>query len=136
MPGVMKRAAQYSPFRAACAANRASFTIGTENTNAINIAVQLQDANANNAYEHVSLFCYLSDDANGNSIATSAPTGGVVIGTNGLAIPVVTNKAFQVTSESDGSFDLTITDSGTPTFYLVLVMPDGSLVVSGAITFA
>jgi hypothetical protein len=36
----------------------------------------------------------------------------------------------------DGDIDVTITDTGTPTMYLNLVLPDGSIATSGAITFA
>jgi hypothetical protein len=45
-------------------------------------------------------------------------------------------KAFTLVSEADGDIDVNILDTGTPTFYLILVMPDGSRVASGAITFA
>ena len=39
--------------------------------------------------------------------------------------------------EADGDIDITIGDaSGAATYYLVLVMPSGELVVSDAITFA
>jgi len=41
-----------------------------------------------------------------------------------------------VISEADGDIDVDITDSGTPTMYLVLVLPNGKLAVSDAITFA
>ena len=37
---------------------------------------------------------------------------------------------------SDGKLDLDLEDSGSPTFYLNVVLPDGRLATSGAITFA
>lgn len=115
----------------------AGFTIGAEAANVINIAIQLTDRNNGNEMgERSSIFAYLSDDANGNSIAGTAPSGGIAIGTDGLAIPLVANKAFMLTSEVDGDIDLNITEAGVDTWYLILVMPDGKLLVSGAITFA
>ena len=43
---------------------------------------------------------------------------------------------FLLTSESDGDIDIDFTDSGAQTVYLVLVMPNGRLVISSAITHA
>jgi hypothetical protein len=45
-------------------------------------------------------------------------------------------KMFELVSESDGDIDINITESGVATWYLILVMPNGSLVASNAITFA
>lgn len=114
----------------------ATIVVGSESTNVINVAIQLEDADGDDLAAQANLFAYLSDDANGDSVVATAPDGGVVIGTDGLAIPVVADKAFRLTSESDGDVDLNITESGAKTEYLVLVMPNGSLVVSDAITHA
>jgi len=114
----------------------ATFVIGAEAANVINVGIQLNDGNAAALAARGSLFAYLSDDANGDSIAGTAPDGGWAIGTDGVLIPVVANKAAQLVSESDGDIDIDITESGTDTWYLILVMPNGTLVASEAITFA
>ena len=115
----------------------AAFTVGSEAADAINVAVQLSDReNGNEVGERIGLQWYLADDANGDTPSSTAPTGGIAIGTDGALIESVANLSGFVISESDGDIDLTLTDVGTPTFYLVLVMPDGKLQVSGAITFA
>ena len=57
-------------------------------------------------------------------------------GTDGLLLEWTNNVSGLVISEADGDIDVTLTDTGTPTFYLVLVLPNGRLVVSPAITFA
>jgi hypothetical protein len=101
----------------------------------INVTIQLKDAAGTDLAVRGSVFAYLSDDANGDAVAATAPDGGVAIGTDGLAIPVVADKAFTLVSEADGDIDLTITESGADTWYLILVMPDGKLVASDAITF-
>ena len=114
----------------------AKFTIGTEAANAINVAVQLRDReNGNEITERVALNWYLASDATGDTIS-SAATGGIAIGTDGLLIEWTNNISGLVISEADGDIDVTITDTGTPTFYLVLVAPDGKLYPSAAITFA
>ncbi|MCL4867798.1 MAG: hypothetical protein KJ063_02420 [Anaerolineae bacterium] len=115
----------------------ARFTVGTEAANAITVTVQLLDRqNGNEIHERVGMPWYLSGDANGDSIAGAAPTGGIAIGTDGLLLEWTNNLSGLVVSEADGDIDVILTDTGTPTFYLVLVAPDGKLLVSGAITFA
>lgn len=56
--------------------------------------------------------------------------------TDTTEITVGAARAFTLISESDGDIDISISESGAKTMYLVLVMPNGRLVVSGAITFA
>lgn len=111
-------------------------TVGVEGGNVINVAIQLKDAGGTNLAVRGALRAYMSDDANGDSIAAAAASGGVAIGTDGLAMPLIADKLFDLVSESDGSIDLDITEAGAATWYLVLVMPDGRLVASDAITFA
>lgn len=115
---------------------KASFTIGAEATNAINVAIQLVDRdNGNELTERAALQWYLAADTNGDSIAT-APSGGIAIGTDGLLIEHTNNIAGVVVSEADGDIDVTITESTAKSFYLILIAPDGKLYSSGAITFA
>ena len=114
----------------------ASITVGTEAADVINVAIQLKDADNADLAVRGSVMAYLSDDANGDSVAGTAPSGTVVIGTDGLAIPLVEKKCLQLTSEADGDIDINITEAGTATWYLILVMPNGRLIASGAITFA
>lgn len=133
---VPKLPAKDNPFRAVNAVNLASLTVGAESvSDVINVAIQLKDANGQDLRERASVLAYISDDATGDSVAGTAPDT-VAIGTDGLAIPLVAGKTFLLTSEADGDIDINITENGADTWYLVLVMPDGSLVVSGAITFA
>lgn len=114
----------------------ATMVVGAEGTNAINVTIQLEDANGDDCATRRTIYAYLSDDANGDSIAGTAPDGGVAIGTDGLADPVTADKSFMLTSEADGDIDITITESSVDTWYLVLVMPHGARVISDAITFA
>lgn len=108
---------------------QATITVGAETGgNTINVAIQLS--------AHGSVFGYLSDNADGSTIAGTAPSGGIAVGTDGLAIPVVANKAFHLVSESDGDIDLDIVEASADTWYFVVVLSDGTLVISDAITFA
>ena len=113
----------------------ATFTVGTEAADAINVAIQLKDAAGADMAIRSALPWYLSADANGDAIAT-APSGGIAIGTDGLLMEWTNNVSGMVTSEADGDIDVTLSESGTGTWYLVLVLPNGKLSASGAITFA
>lgn len=111
-------------------------TVGSEDTNVINVAGQLNDAQGNAVEEVAMLDFYLADDAAGTTPSGTAPTGGIAIGTDGALIESVDNLSGKIITEADGDFDIDITDTGTPTFYLVVQLPTGGLVISDAITFA
>lgn len=114
----------------------ATFTIGAEASNIINVGIQLKDPDGADLLESVGLNAYLSSNADGSTVVGTAPTT-VAIGTDGLAIPLVAGKCFLLVSEADGDIDINITlSSGAATYYLVLVLPSGQLAISGAITFA
>lgn len=113
-----------------------AFVIGAESGgNVINVAIQLKDVAGSDLAVRGTLLAYFSDDANGDSV-TGTAFDTVAIGTDGVAIPLIAGKTYLLTSESDGDIDLNITEDGTPTKYLILVLPNGRLVASGAITFA
>lgn len=122
----------------------AVITVGEEAGDAIIVAIQLKGASGSDLQARASILAYLSDDAYGDSVVATEPSGAVAIGTDGLLIPILTGVSaselsksiFQLTSESDGDIDISITEAGAKTLYLVLVMPDGRLVVSDAIAFA
>ncbi len=112
------------------------FTIGTEATNAITVNVQVKDGNGGDIGERKALRWYLADDATGDAPAAAAPDGGIAAGTDGALLEYVANLSGTFITESDGDCDIVITESGTDTWYLVVILPNGSLAVSDAITFA
>lgn len=114
----------------------AIFTIGAENANVRPVAIQLTDGNGNALTRRGLVHVYLSNDANGDAIASAGTPAGLAAGTDGLFQQLTANLAGFCTSESDGDIDLNITNTGTGTVYLVVVLPSGKLVVSSAITFA
>ena len=113
----------------------ATFTIGTEAGNVINVGIQLLDAAgvAMATKSHVGF--YLSDSATGDTVVAAATS--LAIGTDGIIFEAVSNSWGDLVSENDGYIDLDIGDaSGAATYYLALKMPNGSIVISDAITFA
>jgi hypothetical protein len=112
------------------------FTIAAEDGDVINVAIQLTDLLGNDLESAAAIGAYLSDDADGSTLTATAPDGGVAVGAAGLAIPLIADKRFDLVTDATGAIDLDIEEAAAGTWYLVLVMPNGSLVVSGAITFA
>lgn len=114
----------------------ASIAVGAEADTTIAVTIQFLDRdNGNEIGERVAVPWYLSSDANGDALA-SATSGGIAIGTDGLLIEWTNNLAGLLVSEADGDADVVLTEAGAGTWYLVLVMPDGKLIPSAAITFA
>ena len=108
------------------------FTIGAETTSR-NVAMRFHGVAG-----AIGFLCYLSNDPAGQALLTTAPTGTVVIGTNGLLVADfgAAKKSFWLVTEADGTVDLTITEAGAKDMYLNVVMPDGNIVTSPIISFA
>lgn len=115
----------------------AVITVGAEAGNVINVSIQLKaDKNRINLAARRVLDIYLADAATGAAIIATAPSSGIAIGTSGAVLAsVVANKYLKVVSTAAGLIDFNITEAGAKTLYLVVVMPNGRQVVSGAITF-
>ena len=112
------------------------FTVGTEVPNVINVACIVADYTGTTMAEACSLNWYLADDATGLVRTTNVPSVGTAIGTNGSLTEYVAEISGMVTTTAAGLFDFDIEEASTDTWYLVCVMPDGSLQISDAITFA
>jgi len=113
----------------------AVMTVNAEAANVINVGIQLNDADGNAMAQAASVVAYLSADAAGQTIAT-AHSSSPAIGTDGLLQALVTDLTFLLTSEADGDIDIDFTETGALTVYLCIVLPDGSLSISDAITHA
>ena len=115
----------------------AGFTIGAEAANVITVAVQLKKPGGGDIAVRSCVRWFLSDDANGDSLVATAPDGGVAAGTDGWVSQTVTGKRGEAMSEADGDIDIAITHAaGAKTVYLGIILPDGAIVMSSAITFA
>lgn len=109
--------------------------VGAQGGDIINVAIQLNDAAGTAMANRNTLFAYLSNDANGDSIVPTAHSTSPAIGTDGLLMPVITDKAFYLTSEADGDIDINFEEAGAlGPYYLVIVLPNGSRSISAAIT--
>lgn len=114
----------------------ASITVGSENTNVRAITIQLKDANgADIDYVETFEIHMFLNAAMTAYVATGGSTG-LAIGTDGALLALVAKKVFIATSEADGDWDGTWTDTGNEAAYLGLRLPNGRMIVSDALTNA
>lgn len=133
---VRRREAKHSPFYAALDFHTVELTVGLEVADAMTITCQVKDPDGNDVAERKSFLLYLSTDAQGDNLASSAPSGGVAAGDSGLLIPLVAGKVFQVVTDDTGAAEVVLTDTTDTAFYAIAVLPSGALVASAAADFA
>lgn len=116
------------------------FTISAEGTpgaNQITVSMQFY-ADPQNTVEVSNVVhapFYLTEST--STLALSADANAAIAGgTDGAVVEVITNYSGYLVTEADGDVDLVITDTGTPTFYVVVLLPTGRTVISDAVTFA
>jgi hypothetical protein len=117
----------------------ATITVGTPTAGSFPVAIQLKNAQGGDLDHCAGVFFYLSKNSDGSTICLDGTdTTSVTIGTDGL-FPEIAGYATavcgHVISESDGDIDMTIVVLTTKTVYLVLVMPNGQLVISAIMTY-
>jgi len=114
----------------------ATITVTQTNTATFNCAIQLEDAAGSDLAAAGAVFAYLAKTATGDQIcADSTDTSEFAIGTDGLFVETLTDIAGYLVSESDGDIDVNVTTLPTKTAYLILVLPDGTLVISDAMAY-
>jgi len=115
----------------------ATITVADGDTSTPDVTIQLTDIGGNAIQQSRAVFAYLAKDAAGAEIcADTTDTTEFVIKTNGLFVETLADLAGFLVSEADGVIDVTITVVDGKTAYLVLVMPDGRLVISDVMTWA
>lgn len=112
----------------------AAFTIAVEGGNAINVNVAMKTELNVAIDEPTNCRFYLASDSAGLNYAT-AVSGGVAAGASGAVKTTVTGICGEFITETNGVVDLVLSESGAGTWYLVIILPDGSLLISNAITF-
>lgn len=112
----------------------ATITVGAEVANVRAITIQLKDAKGNDIdyVENVEIHMFANDAM--TAYVTTGGSTGIAIGTDGALLALVAKKIFVATSEADGDIDLTWTDTGTEAAYLGLKLPNGRMIISGALT--
>lgn len=115
----------------------ATIDVAAEDSDDVAVTIQLYaDAAGTIPLENVaSVDFWLSDDSGGAGVAATAPDGGIAADT-GDYNELVSGAAGYLTSDATGAIALTVTESGTDTFYPVVKLPTGRLIVGDAMVFA
>ena len=114
----------------------ASIVVSAENANVRTIAIQLKDAQGKDIAHRAAVQVAVLADANGDAFAAVGGSTGIAIGADGALLPIVAKKLFLAISEADGDIDLTWTDTGTEAAYLAVILPNGRMIISAALTNA
>ena len=114
----------------------ATIVVAEKDTDEWYATIQLTDYAGDDMAVAGSVIVYLSSVATGLDFNTATVTTETAITDDGSLAILLAKIAYLVTSEADGDIKLTLTDTGADIYYLVVVLPNGTLVVSEAITFA
>lgn len=112
----------------------ATITVGNESSDVRQIAIQLTDANGADIAVRAAVHIAVLLDANGDAFVVTGGSTGIAIGTDGALLTMVAKKLFLAISEADGDIDLTWTDTGTEAAYLAVILPNGKMIISSALT--
>lgn len=114
-----------------------TWTVGAEATNVIKVTGVLKSPHGRALAAATPLRVWLTQNATTKIVAPVAPSGTVVIAAKGAIIVSPTAKlVHDIVTNASGEFDFNITEAGAATWYMVAQLPDGTLSVSPAITFA
>ena len=106
--------------------------VGVKASTTISVTCTAKD-NAGNAVAGA-LLGYIASDAGGLTPVSTADT--VAAGANGALIALVAHASFQAITDANGIVVVAITEAtGSTNYYLVFVLPDGTLSVSAVLAF-
>lgn len=112
----------------------ATIGVGADAGTTVTVTVQFTDQNGDDMAVPVAVPWYYSTDAAGLDAMATAHDGGTAISGDGALIEWTANLSGLMISEADGDVTIVATDAGAFTSYLVLQMPNGSLVISAVMT--
>jgi hypothetical protein len=116
-----------------------SIAVSAEDTNVVTCAITITDAVSGGSPGKALAFpFYLSSDSAGQ-VPEAGTDCSVAAGTDGAVVQMSdggSSIAGFLVTETTGEMDLTVTDTGSDTYYLNVIMPDGRVVTSSVITLA
>ncbi len=113
----------------------ADITVGTLSSDTYPVTIQLKDFEGKNLKVPAGIMAYYSSVATGLDPTDVSTELAITSGGAGAVLIFLAKYLFLLISEADGTIAVDSEDSGTDDQYLVLVMPDGRLVVSGVLTY-
>lgn len=113
----------------------ATITVPTISSDTFAVTIQLKDFAGNDLTVPAAIKAYVSSDSAGLDMTDLTSEITITSEGDGSAAVLSAKYGWLLISEADGDIAIDCTDTGSDTIYLVLVMPDGKLVVSGAMAF-
>lgn len=113
----------------------ATISVGTLSSDTYPVTIQLKDFEGNNLKVPAGIMAYYADSATGLNPTNVTTDLVITSGGAGAVLVFLQYYLFLLVSEADGTIAVDSEDSGTDDQYLVLVMPDGKLVVSDVLTY-
>ena len=113
----------------------AVITVGTLSGDVYPINIQLKDFEGKDLTVPAAIHAYITSDSSGLDPADCTTDLHTTSEGDGAVLILLTLYHYLLISEADGDIDVDFEDDGTDDRYLVLVMPNGKLVVSGVLTY-
>jgi hypothetical protein len=115
---------------------RIAASIGAETADTIRVGMQLEDAGGNALARRWRGEVWLSDAAFGD-LAPTAPDAGLSVATGAqLGAPIIADKHLRVISDAAGLIEIDVSDTGSPTFYMMSAGGGADLIAAGPLTFS
>jgi hypothetical protein len=112
-----------------------NITVNEEDGDEISIDIQIEDLNGDNLEALYGFDIILSDSDTDPTPTTTAPDD-MTVGTGTDFFTYITDVMKKVATNDTGYFEVTIAETSSNTWYLWVLMPNGTFAVSNAITFA
>ena len=113
----------------------ATITVPTISSDTFAVTIQLKDYAGNDLTVPAAVLCYVSSTVAGIDPVVITSEISTTSGGDGAVAIFLAKYNWQLISEADGDIAIDVTTTGAHNYYLVLVMPNGKLVVSGVLAF-
>lgn len=108
----------------------ATVVVPATSTSPRTLTVQLLDAEGNDIDYVCSFLIAGFSDVTRTAFTTTGGSTGLAAGTDGALLALVAKKVFLCTSEADGDWDGTHTDTGTDAIWFGVMLPNGLWVMA------
>lgn len=113
----------------------ATITVPTISSDTFAVTIQLKDFAGNDLAVPAAIKAFVSSDSAGLDMSDLTSEITITSSGDGSAAVLLAKYSWLLVSEADGDIAIDCTDTGADAKYLVLVMPNGKLVVSGIMQF-
>lgn len=136
MPSALNLQGDLATAQALLDALGVTITVAAEDTNVVNVAIQVIGGDDQDIDANVHLLAWLTDTEGAAVVPGTAPDGGTAVGATGVVLAELTaDVLFLAVTDSNGNLELDVTESGAATWYLNVGLPGGGVVVSDVLTF-